>query len=165
MSDPVDQPRTGRRVIAILLIVLGLYFLAAQLLPQGGLGLALLGGLLLAGYGLGGRVQGFLIAGCILLGLGLGMALNDLLGPGWWPLILLGLGLGFCAIPVGARDQAWALIPGGVLVLLSGLFLLTAQGVGFTREFWEAVGRWWPLILVALGAWILWRHWRLGPRR
>lgn len=154
----MDQPRRHDRIIGIFLIALGIYFLAADLLPRGGLGLALLGALLLAGYGLTDQLPGLLIAGFILLGLGLGVALTDLLGDRWWPLILLGLGFGFCAISTVERRQGWALVPGGILVLLGGLFLLSIHGVWVNWEFWNTVGRWWPVVLVAIGLAVLWRE-------
>ena len=160
----MERPQR-RRVVGIVLIVLGIYFLSAYFFPTGGLSLALLGAFLLAGYALSERMPGFLISGCILLGLGMGIVLTDLLGDPWWPLILLGLGAGFCAIPSADRRQGWALVPGGILVLLGGLFLLTLQEIGLTWAFWDTIGRWWPVALVAVGIWILWRQWRLGPRR
>jgi hypothetical protein len=144
----------------LALIVLGVLLLVQQNWPNLiddwawplGLGLLLLVGYLLT------RQYGFLIPGCILTGLGIPLALiesNTISAPADWP-IVLGLGLGFIAIWVidslvrrGRPVGWWPLIPGGILTAV-------AVGIASENEAWlEDIGRWWPLILIVLGVWVL----------
>ena len=96
------------------------------------------------------REFGFLILGCILLGLAIGSLESDSLGQFGEPM-LLGLGTGFIAIFVIAliyqrQSHWWPLIPGTVLLL-----------VGSPRAGWifDFVFSNWPLILVFVGLMIL----------
>jgi hypothetical protein len=149
-----ENQRSGV-VAGSILIVLGVGLFAINLIQ--GLGdaavLFFIGGVFIVIY-LYRRVYGFLIPGCILLGLGLGslgqqtLLLNDFGGRGLGGLETLGLGVGFVAIY--AIDRAyrgathpWPLIPGGVLILI-GL----AQA---SSDLQHLVAVAWPLILVLVG--------------
>lgn len=76
--------------------------------------------------------------------------------------VFLFVGMGavfFLLYFLGQRRRLWwALIPGSVLVLF-GVFLFSAG-----RSEQNAVLRWWPLLLVLLGGFLLWRASR-KPRR
>ena len=96
-----------------------------------------------------GKNYGLLIPGCILLGLGLGKTLGNadvVERP-----MMIGLGIGFLAIYVIAllyerRSHWWPLIPGGVMLVNA---FSSLQGlIEFLFENW-------PLVLVAIGIFIL----------
>ncbi len=72
------------------------------------------------------RSYGFVVPGCILLGLGLGLIAEKTL-PGLAEPVPLGLGLGFLSIwaidqlftrTVPAQGRWWPLIPGGILLFV-----------------------------------------------
>ena len=115
-----------------------------------------MGGILLYAYWntQSGYRIGFLIPGAIILGLGVGLVLHSFQFFGGWggDVVTLGLGLGFCLIWVLERRHWWALIPGGILVL-----------VGLSTIY--IFGALWPLALIALGAYLLYGHrWRRPVR-
>jgi hypothetical protein len=64
--------------------------------------------------------------------------------PGGWE--SLGFGGGERAAPVGPL----------VLIVLGALFLMNTLGI-FHWGWWH-LGRFWPVILIALGAWLLWKR-------
>ena len=116
-----------------------------------------LGVALLAGYVFTSH-YGLLIAGAILTGLGAGLTARAWAGSGAGA-VSLGLGLGFLAIPLieqarGLRRAGgwWPVIPGSILTAIG--VLLTVNVIGL----FELVGRWWPTVLVAIGAWMLLRR-------
>ena len=153
----------------LILIVLGLAFLILQFVerPWGpGVILALVGLIFVISAAVT-RNLGLYIPGFILLGLGAGLAAMTLLPPEDknWPLILIGLGLGFLAIwptfTMPQREHPWPLYPGAILTLLGLLFLMAMYQVfGLTMESLASVLRWWPLILVVIGAVIIYRWYR-----
>ncbi len=53
-----------------------------------------------------------------------------------------------------SHTQWWALIPGAIVALIGGALMLG----GAALNVLEFVGRWWPLILVALGLAIILRR-------
>jgi hypothetical protein len=153
--------RRGGWIGGLVLILLGLVFLADQFYP------GILGGwMFLAGLGLifliayvFSRQYGFLIPGCILGALGVGVGLietNTLTGDGEGGVIVLALGLGFIAIWLidllvtrGRRAGWWPLIPGGILTLV-GVGILSGN------EAWvQDIGQWWPVVFIIVGVWIL----------
>ncbi len=154
--------RHHRLLTGVMLVLLGLFALVAQFVNLGSWVLPGLGVLFLA-WGLSARQVGLLIPGGILLGLGVGTWLttlpfaahSDRLQGG---VFLLAFGLGWGLIPLLAatlrRRMRWPLIPGGVLALI-GLALL-AGGPALNALAWA--GKLWPLIFVALGLRILWKH-------
>lgn len=140
---------TDRRVVGgIILIVVGLGLLALQLLE--GLGrsswLLLVGSLFLVGYFVR-RTYGFLIAGSILLGIGLGQLGEELFDVGDG-IETIGLGLGFVSIyAIDRMDRAaapwWPLIPGLILV---------ATGLGSVGgEIANVMDYVWPGLLILIG--------------
>ena len=144
-------------VAGIVLILLGALFLLGQWLNVGGEGVvAMIGLAFLAAYAFT-RQYGFLVPGGIMTGLGIGIIYEDRLRAEGAP-VLLGLGLGFISIYVISRVRGrmpadwWPLIPGGVLTVI-GLFLAAGQ-----TGLLGAVGRWWPLVLIAIGLYIIFRQ-------
>lgn len=133
----------GRRVVAgVLLIVVGAGMLALQLLEGVGRGswLLFLGGLFIAAY-VYRRSYGFLVAGCILLGVGVGQVGEDLLDLGSG-VGSVGIGLGFITIYLIDRANRrsapwWPLIPGGILVV-TGLSDLGEPIAGIMDYVWPA---------------------------
>lgn len=154
----------GHVVGGAILVIAGLLLLLAQfgwgiqdwMLPMG------LGILFLVAF-LATRSYGFLIPTCILLGLGIPIVLLQTtpeLLTGWRDagiIVPLGLGIGFLAIWVidvlmGNRRRPggwWPLIPGGIITL-TGLSQLVGQ-VAWLQD----IGRWWPVLLILLGLWVL----------
>ncbi len=39
---------------------------------------------------------------------------------------------------------------GIIIVIIGGLFLLNSFNIGF--DLWDIIGTWWPLIIIAIGA-------------
>lgn len=139
----------SRAVWGLVLVAAGVLFLANTLFSFSGIGslfLLLLGGIFMYAYfntRPGYRI-GYLIPGAILLGLGVGTSLEDLDMFHFWGgnAVPLFLGLGFCFIWFMERKHWWALIPGGILVL-----------VGISSVF--MIGSLWPLLLIGVGAYLL----------
>ncbi len=109
----------------------------------------LAGGAFLAAY-FAKREYGFLIPGCILLGLGAAAVGSDSFLK-FGNALFLGLGFGFLAIFLIAllyerRTDWWPLIPGGVLILL---------GVGHFDQMVRFIFRNWPLALVIAGVLVM----------
>ena len=141
-----------RQIIpGLILITLGTVFLLMQYFEFGpGLFLALFGLVFLIAY-VFTRGYGFLIPGCILAGLGIGLAFERaVMQPD--VAVSIGLGLGFIAIfavqlVVGGSSHWWPLVPGGILVL-AGLAETIPQAQAVLEKGW-------PLILIASGLAIL----------
>ncbi len=143
-------------VPGLMLIALGVLFLLVQQAGWGGEAVvAVIGAAFLVGYAFT-RHYGLLVPGGIMTGLGAGIIYETQVQGGGAP-VLLGLGLGFIsiyAIDAGGRRHAagwWPLIPGGVLCVI-GLLLAAGQ-----RGLLGAVARWWPVLLILLGLYLLWR--------
>ena len=141
----------------VILIVIGMTLLAVQWLHLDADVIVLVIGLVFAGAYAATRRYGLLIPAGILTGLGAGILLEDL-GLTREP-VVLGLGLGFVAIyavdllTTGSRDRArwWPLVPGAILVVIAG------AGGAFGNEGARAIEQGWPVILIAIGAWLLLR--------
>ncbi|MGH2348573.1 MAG: hypothetical protein ACRDFT_03785 [bacterium] len=144
-----------RRVLpGIILIVLGVVFLLAQQGRVGGQAVVAAIGIAFLVAFLYTRNYGFLVPGGIMTGLGLGIIYQSQADRGW--AVLLGLGLGFVSIYAldvltGGRrgGQWWPLIPGGILTFFG---LAQASGILGT------IGRWWPILLIVIGLYLLFRR-------
>ena len=168
MSEKEGKKRPSL-VPGLILIILGVAFLVLQFVerPWGpGLIFALVGVIFVISAAIT-RNLGLYIPGFILLGLGAGLAAMfiHLQEDKNWPLILIGLGLGFLAIwPTFAmpqRQHPWPLYPGGILTGLGLLFWMAEyEFIGLTMESLSSILRWWPLILVVIGAAIIYRWYR-----
>jgi hypothetical protein len=141
----------------VILIVVGATLFAVQLLHLDADVVVLIIGLVFASAFAVTRRYGLLIAAGILTGLGVGIVLEDV-GFAGEP-AMLGLGLGFLAIfavdalTSGARERGrwWPLIPGTIITVIAG-----ARGT-FGPQGARAIEQGWPILLVALGAWLLLR--------
>jgi len=142
----------------VILIAIGATLFVIQSLHLDPNVIVLVIGLVFAGAYAATRRYGLLIPAGILTGLGVGILLEDL-GMTGDP-AALGLGLGFLAIYVvdlATRDRRgrarwWPLIPGAILIVIA------AAGGAFGDEGARAVERGWPIILIAIGAWLLLRN-------
>ena len=153
---PRERDRT---VLGLIFIGGGLLFLLDQVGIFGNLGNLvplLIGIIFLYAYFTtrpGYRI-GFLIPGAIMTGIGAGQLIENLPVPRLWSggdMTVLTLGLGFCMIWVLERKHWWALIPGGILVM-----------VGLSN-FW-GIMQFWPLALIAVGIYLLFDQSRRKPK-
>jgi hypothetical protein len=159
LIEPERPRRDGRVVAALILIALGLVFLAGNLLPIGG-GLLFLG--LGAAFALARFLTGnygFAVPAGILLGFGAFVAQEEagLLpgdGGGWFFVML---GLGFLAVYLlGLRPRAiWPLFPAAVLLAFGAALLGLLPTASLAVLAW--LGLLWPVILIAAGLWLLLR--------
>lgn len=142
----------SRVITAVVLIVLGLGLYGIQYLEELGKSVILMVlGALFTGLYLYSRSYLSLVAGGILLGLGIG-SFGRQEWYVWGEFSKIGLGAGFIFIYLVAllyerRSRWWPLIPGSILILL---------GMGKWRDAWTfLVHDGWPLILVIIGVLIL----------
>jgi hypothetical protein len=150
VTTAVDRRSTA----GIILVVLGLMFLAAQWFDF--TGAAVLGALsvfFVIVYATT-RKYGFLVPGMILGGLAVGVGLQE---SGYDPnggFVVLGLGAGFLAIYLinlflQAPASWWPLIPGGILSIVG--VTQVAEGTAAA----ETVARLWPVGLIVAGVIVL----------
>jgi len=155
-------------VAGIVIVGIGLVLLVGQFVPDFGRWIVLLIGLVFLGVWLARREYGWLVAGCIVSGVGAGVVLAGVLDDPWsGASVLFSIAGGFIALwlissllrlgerpspqgpgPDGARAMWWPLIPGGILTAI-GFIVLAEDGVG------EDVWRLWPLILIGIGLIVL----------
>lgn len=141
----------------VILIVVGVTLFAVQLLQLDADVIVVVIGLVFATAYAATRRYGLLIPAGILTGLGAGILLEDLGAMG--EPAMLGLGLGFLAIYGVDRLSScgrepgrwWPLIPGGIVTIIAG-----ASGT-FGEEGGRAIEQGWPILLIAVGAWLLLR--------
>ena len=151
----------------LVLIVIGTLFLLFQFVNVGdNLILPLLGAGFIT-WSILGRNKGLMIPGGILSGIALGTALTEsglvtrLDGDGSGALFLLGFAAGWFIITIFTYlffDDFiwWPMIPGGIMALIGGGILLesgTLQSLG-------TVGRFWPVILIGVGLYVVWNQFR-----
>jgi hypothetical protein len=147
-----------------VLITLGVVLFIANVWNAADVGLLVLptlGAIFLA-WGFVERRPPLLVPGSILMGLGLGVLLQqtsliDASGAIRGGIVVLGLALGFLAIipllaPYEQRISWWPVIPGGVLLVVALAIFSGPGGIAFL----QAIGPYWPLALVAAGAALLW---------
>lgn len=145
----------GQVAAGVALIVLGAVLLALE--RTGGspdhLFLILVGGVFAAGY-FYKKAFGLLIPGGILIGLGSGLAYDDLYSSSFVDAesAAFGLGVGFLLIYVVSLlyervNRWWPLIPGAVLVV-----------AGFPEWEWaDQILDFWPVAVMAIGLFLLFR--------
>ncbi|HEX8032960.1 MAG TPA: hypothetical protein VF510_03895 [Ktedonobacterales bacterium] len=172
-TRPPSRAMNGA-IAGAILVAIGLIVLAANVWHSDILGLLVLpalGIVFLAGAFVG-RISGLLIPGGILTGLGLGtLAQQTLLasasGEVRGGIVVLGLALGFLAIMplmqiMERRFYWWPAIPGGILLLVSIGLLAGPAGTAFL----QVLGTLWPLALIAVGAYLLYRvYWQMRKDR
>jgi hypothetical protein len=147
----------GRLVAAFILIALGIFFLVANFAPIGGGALFLALGLAFSVARVMTGSYGLAVPAGVLFGFGSFVVLSEanvLPGEeGGWFFILLGAG--FLAVYlIGLRPLViWPLFPAAALIIF-GLLLLGAVTLDPLTDYaW--VLTFWPLVLVAIGLWLL----------
>ena len=168
VQTPVENKLNSNRkplVGGLILISLGVLFLAGQFLQVAWYGEFLMG-VLAVGFltaGLVTRHNGFLIPGGILAGLSLGraaqVALVDTTLVHSGALFLVVFAAGWILISVlslvNGRFMAWPLIPGAVFAVLGGGVWAGSLGIAALR----LLGTYgWPLILIGIGIALLFRQ-------
>ncbi len=153
------QPH-DRYFAALLLIGSGALVLLFQWTQINLIGLLILPALAAAFliWGFYTRRFGFVIPGCILLGLGIPIfvvqAFPNLSAPTTGGVFVLGLALGFAtiaALSLFFKKAWWPLIPAGVLGLIGVLLAGGESGLSILR----LIDILWPLVLLAIGLYIL----------
>jgi hypothetical protein len=143
---------------SVALIVLGVVFLVSRFITvQDWFWLLAIGAIFLVAYWLT-RGYSFLISGAVLVGLGTGLFLAGGNEEKNWGFIPLGIGAGFLLVYIldilySRASSWWPLIPGGLLVAI-GLIGLSRLFTPIPYSVWD----FWPLILVAIGGWILYEE-------
>ncbi|MEO8606274.1 MAG: hypothetical protein ABI690_00205 [Chloroflexota bacterium] len=162
--DAELEPR-DRSFGGILLISIGLLVLLVNLTRSDIFGVLILPalGVIFLAWAFYTRRIGFAIPGCILTGLGAGLLLvtrvPSLAGESGGGVIVLGLAAGFLGITLispffGEKRAWWGVVPGGILGLVGALLLIGGDAL----RGLELIGYLWPLILVAIGVYILFGH-------
>jgi len=143
----------------IILVAVGLLFLVTQLLDFGVL-LFVIPGVVLLAAGAVRRSAGLIIPGGILGGLAAAALIAEgfVVFPGTdeGAQFLLALAGGFALIPLFTalfteRVMVWPLIPVGIMAAIAGALLLGTPALTVL----EALGRWWPAILIIAGVSVL----------
>ena len=175
MSTPLQDGDTSskkateardRVVLAVMLIAIGLLVFISQIVDLPNIEWLILPGLALIFllWGLITREVGLLIPGGILAGIGLGVYLMT--GPyasqleeNQAGIFLLAFSAGWALISLLSivskqGFQWWPLIPGAIIGLV-GLALMRG---GAAMQLLEIIGYAWPLVLVAIGVYLLLRR-------
>ncbi len=160
-----SKSQNNRVVAGIALVAIGLLALVGQFVRGDLVGMLILPtlGVIFLAWGLVTRTPGLLIPGGILSGLGLGTVLimsvlTGLEEQAQGAIFFLCMGLGFAVIMPLAWFSAkckmwWTLIVGALLVLF-GIALMVG---GVMLDLFQFLGNLWPLVLVAVGLWILYK--------
>ena len=172
ITQPTERGAQSRRnggvVAGLILIALGIVVLFGTWFPAGGawlfLGLAAAFALarVLTGH------PGYAVPAGVLLGFGAFIWLTETgtlspAGSGGMFFVMLGLGF-LAAYAIGARPQAaWPVVPALLLIGFGAFVQATTFGFSFGQFWWLA--QYWPLSLVALGAWFLLRDRLPGEMR
>jgi hypothetical protein len=158
---PRSAPPRQRGVAGgVILIAIGLIVLFGTWFPGGGAWIFLgLGAAFLITRVLTGHF-GYAVPAGILLGFGsfVGLTETGILSPALsGGMFFVFLGLGFLAsYAIAARPQAvWPIVPAMLLIGFGAFVQATTFGVPFAEYWWLA--QYWPLSLVAVGAWLLLR--------
>lgn len=169
-SDPYQRRGSplSRGFLPLALITLGVVFLLSNLVPErsrGGLIVLGLGAAFMIGRFTTGR-YGYAVPAGILAAIGAFIIVHDTQrGIGGAGLFFVLLGLGFVLVyAIGLRPGAvWPMFPGVILVAL-GLVLLGVSTLAPLASF-SWIAAYWPLALVLLGVWLLFRDTLPAPMR
>ena len=167
-SVQITSGKRGEPIAGIALIGIGLLVLLVNLTNLDLLGLLFIPmlGVIFLAWGIGTRNVGLIIPGGILSGIGLGVLLiegplNDRPGDVEGGIFLLAFALGWCLITLLSalftdKTHWWPLIPGGIMALV-GLAIVAG---GVAMQLLEIAGVGWPLILVAVGIFVIYKYLR-----
>lgn len=160
-TNPNQRLRSRSYVGPVVLIVIGLGVLLSNLTGDrfgGGFIPFAIGIVFLTAYA-ATRKYGYLVPGGILTGVGAGVLAESFIGgTESGALVVIGGGIGFLAIYAldlivsGAGARWWPVVPGG-LMLLAGTSMVSGN-----QELLRQLGSWSPVLLIALGVWILIRR-------
>ena len=152
---------SNRWVSGVVLILLGLVFLAGQLFDLPSFGQLFLPalGLVFLLWGIFTRSGGLLIPGGILAGIGTGSYLMQTLpleGAQHPGVFLVSFGAGFGLITLlslifTTEKHWWALWPGGTLGLIGAMLLIG----GAALDILSLIGTYWPVVFILIGVYIL----------
>ena len=160
MPPPAGRERSGGLLAGLLLVSVGVTALFAIWLPGGGAWLFLgLGTAFVLARVLTGRT-GYAVPAGLLLGFGAFVWLSEtgmLNGPAAGGMFFICLGLGFLLsyVIAGTPQAVWPVVPGLVLIGFGAFIQATTFGFSYAQFWWLA--NYWPLILVTLGIWLLFR--------
>jgi hypothetical protein len=153
------MPRVSRDFVAggVLLIV-GAYFVTVELLPEQAFLIPMVLGLILLGIFLLVRSPGLLGAGGVISGVGVGILVArqgspDFGGAG----VLISIGGGLLLVSILAAifevrsARAWPIAPGLAFITVGAV--IYAAGLG--RQALDFATRGWPVLLIAIGAYLL----------
>ena len=168
MNNDISAQNTEKRdylAWGVVLVGLGLWLLASNVFKWNlGAAFPLALGLLFLVWGSLAQRLGYLIPGGILTGIGAAGLLLDgpfsgLEDPASGGLFLLVFAGGWALITLTSalfvrRVAWWPLIPGGIMALIGGALLSGEPGLTALEYF----GQGWPIVLIAIGLYlILWR--------
>lgn len=165
---PLVRPLSERALTGIALILIGVALLLATVFPSVFTGYIVLiaVGLIFIAWSIAAQRAGLMVPGGIIAGIGAGVSLMSKAFPNAGGaadlgIMLLCLGAGFTSITVLTRlfvppAQTWALVP-GIGCLAVGLLIVIGA---VTPSMLNAL---WPLIIIGIGLYLLWRATRRGP--
>lgn len=166
-NESKKDDRRGKLIGGTILILIGLLTLAGQYIQSEWFGLLILPalGLIFLAWGIISREFGLLIPGGVLSGIGLGAflitgPLSGLPEERTGGIFLLAFAAGWFLITLLSTITKhglawWPLIPGAILGLIGGALIVGGPAL----RVLELVGQGWPIILIAIGLYmILWRR-------
>ena len=165
---PLVRPLSERALTGIALILIGVALLLATVFQSALTGYLVLiaVGLIFIAWSIASRRAGLMVPGGIITGVGVGvLLLNEAFptvgGTAQLGIMLLCLGAGFTSITVLTRlfvppTQTWALVPGIGCVAVGLLIVIGAVTPSMLNALW-------PLIIIGIGVYLLWRATRRGP--
>lgn len=153
----------AQRVVGLGLVFTGAALIAVfQFGMSGAIAPALVGAALLGAFAIT-RSQGYLVPGGVLTGLGIGLLVETMQGPGG--AVPIGLGAGFVFVSLldhlaagGRSGRWWPLVPGLLLLTIGWAQYAQSRGMLTSLE------RWWPALLIVAGLWMLYRRRRVRHR-
>jgi len=82
----------------------------------------------------------------------------------FWPILFLSTGFAFIILWTVRDSKIWVFIPGGILLLAGG------GGIGY--DSWWGYQHWlrgvadlWPVLIIGLGFYLIWNHWRKNSEK
>jgi hypothetical protein len=164
----LSRRNRNRALTGIALILIGIVLLVGTLLQSAITGYLILitVGVIFIAWSIAARQAGLMVPGGIITGVGVGILLINQAFPNAGGAVSLGilllcLGGGFTIITLLTAAftppaQLWALVP-GISLLVVGLLITVGT---ITPEMLNYL---WPVVVIAVGVYVLWRAIRRGP--